>query len=82
MLFIPVGGIFTIDATGASTVIKTLQPKLVIPMHYKTTSIGFPLASVDEFVKGKTRVNKLGSSEAEITLPREQEIWVFNSALL
>ncbi|MDI6840855.1 MAG: MBL fold metallo-hydrolase [bacterium] len=82
VLFIPVGGIFTIDADGATHVMESLNPKLVIPMHYKTTSIGFPLASVDEFIKGKAGVNKLGSSEAEIVLPDKQEILVFAPALL
>jgi len=82
VLFIPVGGVFTIDAEGATQVMNTLEPKLVIPMHYKTSSIGFPLAEVSEFTKDKPRVKELGTSVAEIILPSEQEIWVLTPALL
>lgn len=82
VLFIPVGGIFTIDARGADETVKLLNPKLVIPMHFKTPSLGFPLAAVEEFTEGKPRVKEIGGSEAEIILPEEQEVWVFEPALL
>ena len=32
---IPVGGNFTIDAKKAVEIIKKIEPKIVIPMHYK-----------------------------------------------
>ena len=37
VLFIPVGGKYTIDAEVAARVIASLEPGLVIPMHYQTT---------------------------------------------
>ena len=36
VLFIPVGGFYTIDAGEAGIVCEQLAPKIVIPMHYKT----------------------------------------------
>jgi len=36
VLIVPVGGHFTIDSFEASKIISTLEPKVVIPMHYKT----------------------------------------------
>lgn len=36
ILLIPVGGHFTIDSFEASKIISTLEPKIVVPMHYKT----------------------------------------------
>jgi len=36
VLIIPVGGHFTIDSFEASKIISTLEPKIVIPMHFKT----------------------------------------------
>ena len=36
ILFIPVGGYYTIDANLAKEVIDLISPKIVFPMHYKT----------------------------------------------
>jgi len=36
VLLVPVGGHFTMDSFTASKVISAIEPKLVIPMHYKT----------------------------------------------
>ncbi|MCL1827026.1 MAG: MBL fold metallo-hydrolase [Candidatus Cloacimonetes bacterium] len=36
VLFIPVGGSYTIDAAVAGEIIKVVKPKNVFPMHYKT----------------------------------------------
>ena len=38
---IPVGGFFTIDAAMAGAIAKRIRPMTVIPMHYRTDSIGF-----------------------------------------
>jgi L-ascorbate metabolism protein UlaG (beta-lactamase superfamily) len=54
VLLIPVGGYFTIDAVTADNITKQLDPKIVIPMHYKTEKCGFPIAAVDEYTKNKT----------------------------
>ena len=35
VLMIPVGGVYTIDAKDAARVVAQLDPKIVIPMHYK-----------------------------------------------
>jgi L-ascorbate metabolism protein UlaG (beta-lactamase superfamily) len=35
VLFVPTGGFYTIDAAVASKVVASLNPKVVIPMHYK-----------------------------------------------
>jgi len=35
ILMIPVGGNFTIDAKKAKEIVKKIEPKIVIPMHYK-----------------------------------------------
>lgn len=53
ILLIPVGGFFTIDADVADTIIETLKPKIVIPMHFKTDKCGFPIAAIDDFTKDK-----------------------------
>jgi L-ascorbate metabolism protein UlaG (beta-lactamase superfamily) len=35
ILFIPVGGFYTIDAGQAAETVSLLQPRIVIPMHYR-----------------------------------------------
>jgi L-ascorbate metabolism protein UlaG (beta-lactamase superfamily) len=84
ILLIPVGGFFTIDAKVASQVCNQLAPKLVIPMHYKTNKCEFPIASVDEFLRGKKDVSRLDASEVEFKqgeLPASTQIIVLKSAL-
>jgi len=79
ILFAPVGGHFTIDAEEATQVVEKLKPRVVIPMHYKTKVLGFPIASVDPFLKGKDNVRRIDSAEVEFSrdeLPDEIEIWV------
>ncbi len=51
ILMIPVGGIFTIDGKLASEVVAQLEPKVIIPMHYKTDGLKFELDPVDNFLK-------------------------------
>ncbi len=51
VLLVPVGGVSTIDATHAAEVIRHLEPKLVIPMHYKTEALKRELAPVDRFLE-------------------------------
>jgi L-ascorbate metabolism protein UlaG (beta-lactamase superfamily) len=36
VLLVPVGGVSTIDAVQAAQIVRHLEPKIVIPMHYKT----------------------------------------------
>ncbi len=50
VLFIPVGGISTIDAKRAAEIVRFLNPKVVIPMHYKTQEVTW-LGPLSEFVK-------------------------------
>ena len=49
VLFIPVGGNFTLDGFEASNVAKAIGSHIVIPMHYKTPLLSFPLAGVERF---------------------------------
>lgn len=49
VVMVPVGGKYTIDAKGASEVVKQLDPWVVVPMHYK--QLNSELADVGEFLK-------------------------------
>ncbi len=80
ILFIPIGGTFTIDADGAWEIIKKIQPKIIIPMHYKIGGLSLPIADIDPFLEKNTfKVIKVGN-EIDIEkddLPNEPEIWTF-----
>jgi len=81
VLFVPVGGYFTIDAAVASKVVAQLRPRIVVPMHYQTevTSPDLPIAGVEPFLKGKPNVKRLAPSSFFVSaakLPKEQTIFV------
>ena len=81
VLFVPTGGFYTIDAATASKVVSSLNPKVVIPMHYKTPFLGenFPIAGVDEFLQGKENVIKVSRGSVSFTkenLPEKTTIYV------
>lgn len=58
LLFLPVGGRYTLDARGADEVIEQLHPALVVPMHYRTARLCFELDGLDDFLKGKKEVSR------------------------
>ncbi|TAK32818.1 MAG: lactamase [Chloroflexota bacterium] len=51
VLLIPVGGKNSLNATGACETISLLEPKIVIPMHYKTEAVKAELDPLDKFLK-------------------------------
>lgn len=48
VVLVPVGGFFTIDGKQAAELVRELQPKLVIPMHYRLSKKGMPMISTEE----------------------------------
>lgn len=84
LLLIPVGGTYTVDAGGAVKVAESLSPRLIIPMHFKTTKCDLPIAAVDGFLSKMTNVKKLGKSQIELSadkVPAEgPEVWVMDHA--
>ncbi|MFC2034827.1 MBL fold metallo-hydrolase [Chloroflexota bacterium] len=85
ILLAPVGGNYTIDAKVATELGNKLAPKVLIPMHYRNDKCsGFPVAGVDEFLKGKEGVTWLGVSSTEFkrgVLPAITQIVVLEPAL-
>jgi len=59
VLLLPVGGVSTINAPMAAEVVRQLEPKAVIPMHYQTPVLSRELEPVDRFLKeiGAKQVN-------------------------
>jgi L-ascorbate metabolism protein UlaG (beta-lactamase superfamily) len=80
ILFIPIGGTFTVDDKQAWKVIKKIKPKIIVPMHYKIGGLSLPIAGIDPFLEqSKYKVIHVGN-EIDIEkedLPTEPEIWTF-----
>lgn len=75
VLFVPVGGHFTIGAKEAAEVISQIEPKIVIPMHYRLPGLTIPeLEGAEKFVKeiglAPEKTDKLKLSHK--TLPVEE----------
>ncbi|MBI4132772.1 MAG: MBL fold metallo-hydrolase [Candidatus Sungbacteria bacterium] len=75
ILFIPVGGTYTIDGETAAKVVNQIEPRLAIPMHYALAGLKVKLAPVDDFLKaygtrGAERLQKLSLKKKE--LPEEE----------
>jgi len=86
VLFIPVGGYFTIGPDEAKDLIQSMPNLAVVfPMHYKTDRLGdnFPIAPVDNFARKVQNVRKIGGSEISLTnetLPKHLEVWILDYA--
>jgi L-ascorbate metabolism protein UlaG (beta-lactamase superfamily) len=64
LLFVPVGGGFTIGAEQASLIAERLSPRWVVPMHYRTPRIGF-LEPVDAFLDKAALIERVASNAFE-----------------
>lgn len=51
ILFVPVGGKCTIGAHEAMAIIKEIEPKIIIPMHYKISGLEMDIESSQKFLK-------------------------------
>ncbi len=59
ILFVPIGGKWTLDSAKASAVVRQIEPRIVIPMHYAIDGLNMELDSVEKFKKemgGKVEV--------------------------
>ena len=81
ILLVPVGGKTIINASAAAEIMNLVQPRIVIPMHYKTSATTVELDTLDPFlkevgVKEASLLPKLTITKA--TLPIETEVKVLN----
>ena len=81
VLFVPAGGLSTVDSTKAAEIVRSLSPRIVIPMHYRTPVSTRDFEPFDNFLK------KAGGKEIEPqprlnvnknNLPLNTEIVVLN----
>jgi len=81
ILFLPVGGVSTIGGSTAAEIVRRLNPKVVIPMHYKTPDLIGDLEPVDKFLKElgiKETVSQPKLSITRSTLPTSTQVVLLN----
>lgn len=71
ILMIPVGGNYTINGEQAAKIVKKIEPKVVIPMHFKTKGLTVEISDEKEFCEKigncpKERVNKLNIKSKDL----------------
>lgn len=81
VLMVPVGGLSTIDAASAAEMVRLLQPRIVIPMHFKTNVVQFKLDPVANFLKEMGLKKATAQPKLSITkasLPDETQVVVLD----
>jgi L-ascorbate metabolism protein UlaG (beta-lactamase superfamily) len=72
VVLIPTGGFFTIDGRAAAEVVGQLNPRVIVPMHYKTPdlsqSLAGRLASVETFTAAMAAATTVSEAGQTITL--------------
>lgn len=56
VLFIPVGGTYTIDCETAVKYVNAIKPKIAVPMHYKTPRSNIDITDCSGFLKNFNEV--------------------------
>lgn len=52
VLFVPVGGNYTIDGAAACEYVRMLRPRFAVPMHYKTPDLTIDIDGPEAFLAG------------------------------
>lgn len=77
ILLVPVGGNFTISSKEAIEVINQLEPRIIIPMHYKIEGLNVEIEGVEQFLKEMGVENPIPVPKLSVTaekLPEEPEV--------
>lgn len=83
ILLIPVGGTYTVDSRAANKIANQMDPRLIIPMHFKTPKIKFPIDPVDKFLIWRDDYVILNTSELDVddAINSEKKVFVLEPAL-
>ncbi len=81
VLLLPVGGGNSLNAAKAAEVVSTIEPNIVIPMHYATDKAKVKLEPLSKFLKemGLGKIESLPSLKAtRSSLPQETKVVVLD----
>jgi L-ascorbate metabolism protein UlaG (beta-lactamase superfamily) len=87
ILLIPVGGTYTIDAGDATEIISSIEPKIVVPMHYQTDDLTGLSKKMDPLKKFLDEMGDQDVQKVDVlkvtnpsSLPEETEVIVIEPA--
>ena len=76
-VMIPIGGFYTIDAAQAKKLVEEIQPKVIIPMHYRNGSLGYDVIStLDPFTGAFDTVVEYPGNTLKITPDTDPQVAV------
>ena len=78
ILFVPVGSHFTLGPEMARSLLSQLNPRVAIPIHFKTPLVNLPIRPVDDFLDRMPRVRRFPHGDLEVrigTLPMKTQVW-------
>lgn len=81
ILFIPVGGVFTINAQEARRLCERMRTRVIVPMHYKIEGLALPIENIDAFIDAIGYEIRYVANEIDIDtedFSTEKEVWVFS----
>lgn len=82
VLFVPIGGTYTINAESAKEVVDLLKPRLyVIPMHFAVDNRPDTLLGPDEFVEWFKDTKKMTETN-ELSIPKDMKAEKYTPVLL
>jgi len=82
VLLIPVGGVYTVDGSQAADIVRQVNPRIVVPIHYKTPNLVYDLQGVQGFLSAisddcqvvRAKGNTLAVSAAERGTAKPQAV--------
>ncbi|MCL5771423.1 MAG: MBL fold metallo-hydrolase [Actinobacteria bacterium] len=85
IIFIPAGGVYTINYKEATSLIKELNPKIAIPMHFKEKDTRIDIDDINSFknnVKSIYNIKEFNFSFSisKEEIPKSTEIWIIYSS--
>jgi L-ascorbate metabolism protein UlaG (beta-lactamase superfamily) len=82
VLFIPIGGSFTVNGESAREIVEILKPKLfIVPMHFAVDGQPDTLLTPEEFLDGMKTIKKMDDTN-EFTIPADTKATVPTTVLL
>ncbi|MDR2698718.1 MAG: MBL fold metallo-hydrolase [Candidatus Methanoplasma sp.] len=82
IIFVPTGEVYTLSIPKLKNFLRTIAPKVVVPMHYRVGGLTIPLKTLDEFLENVSSDAILYvGNEVELSSDDISEftgIWVFD----
>lgn len=83
ILFVPAGGVCTIATSSAAELVNLVDPRIVIPLHYRTEAVKVELQPLDAFLGDMGVTEPVRTSRIDVTasnLPQDLRVVALDRA--